>query len=161
MSIEINTNRDTAFKVNRYSDFSLEFSLMKDGEAYTPEAFKVVFYVDDWADCTSRYVASYIGGEAVNCNVHGAVIRVFFNAPGFNLGRLKCRFMDMSDDTNFADGTLDTCTPMTMPVEIVAGAGDTDTIVLGYGDTYYGDDHDLVLEGGSSPSYGNDNDLEI
>jgi hypothetical protein len=46
-------------------------------------------------------------------------------------------------------------------VEIVAGAGDTDNIVLGYGAVYFGDNHDLVFEGASAPQFGNDNNLEI
>lgn len=161
MSIDFDITRDLTYRVNRYSDFQLEFSLMKDDEAYVPTAFKAVFYVEDWNDCCSRYTASCIDGVCTNCSVHGTVIRVFFNAPGFNLGQLKCRFVDMADDPNFSDGTLDTCTPMTMPVEIVAGPGDTDTIILGYGESYFGDDHDLVLEGASSPSFGDDNSLEI
>lgn len=161
MSITINLPNMSSYSVNRYSDFTLEFSLTKNGEAYEPQAFRIVFYVEDWSDCTSRYTASYIDGVATNCSVHGAVIRVYFNAPGFALGQLKCRFLDMADDANFADGTLDTCTPIAMPVEIVAGAGDTDTIVLGYGAAYFGDNHDLVLEGPSAPSFGDNNNLEI
>lgn len=162
MSITINTSdRGLSYKVNRYSDFSLEMSLTKNGDTYEPQSFMLVFYVDTWDDCCGRYTASRINGECTNCSVQGAVIRVFFNSPGFNLGQLKCRVVDMVDDANFADGSLDTCTPMTLPVEIVAGPGDTDSIVLGYGAAYFGDNHDLVLEGASAPSFGDNNDLEI
>ena len=77
------------------------------------------------------------------------------------MGTLKCRVVDMVTDADFTDGTLDTCTPITLPVEIVAGAGNTDAVVLGYGAVYFGDDHDLVFEGASAPQFGNDNNLEI
>jgi hypothetical protein len=66
----------------------------------------------------------------------------------------------MVDDSAFGDGTLDTCTPITLPVEIVAGAGDTDCVALDYAEVYFGDDHDMVIEG-ASPSYGNNNNLDI
>ena len=84
-----------------------------------------------------------------------------FDHPGFNLGQLKCRVLDMVDNDNFTDGTLDTCTPITLPVEIVAGAGNTDSVVLGYGAVYFGDNHDLVFEGASAPQFGDNNNLEI
>lgn len=161
MDIQINIPRDLTYRVNRYSDFQLEMSFTKNGETYEPQSFIMVFYVENWDDCGSRFTASYINGECTNCSVHGAVIRVFFNSPGFNLGQLKCRVMDMAANDNFADGSLDTCTPITLPVEIIVGPGDTDSIVLGYGAAYFGDDHDLVLEGASAPSYGDNHDLEI
>lgn len=158
MSITINTSSHT---VNRYSDFQLTMTLLKDDVTYVPAAFLMVFYVDNWDDCCSRYTASYINGAYTNCAVSGTTITVYFNAPGFNLGTLKCRFVDIVDNSAFVDGTLDTCTPITLPVEIVAGAGDTDNIVLGYGAAYFGDNHDLVLEGASAPSFGDNNDLQI
>ena len=158
MSITINTSEH---RVNRYSDFKLTMSLTKNGEAYTPQQFMMVFYVDSWDDCAGRYTASRIGGELTNCDITGNTITVFFDSPGFNLGQLKCRMLDMVENDNFTDGTLDTCTPITLPVEIVAGAGDTDNIVLGYGAVYFGDNHDLVFEGASAPQFGNDNNLEI
>lgn len=157
MNIEINTS---SHRINRYSDFKLTMSLTKDGEAYVPAAFLMVFYVDTWEDCESRYSASLIGGEYTNCEVNGDAITVYFDSPKFNLGQLKCRVLDMVDNANFADGTLDTCTPITLPVEIVAGAGDTDNVVLGYGAVYFGDNHDVVFEG-ASLSFGDNNDLEI
>lgn len=158
MSIEINT---TGRRVNRYSDFKLTISLTKNGGAYTPAAFMMVFYVDDWSDCAGRYTASCINGVYNSCEVSGNTITIFFNAPGFNLGLLKCRVLDKVDDASFSDGTLDTCTPITLPVEIVAGAGDTDSIVLDYGDAFFGNNHDLVLAGAASPAFGNDNNLII
>jgi hypothetical protein len=158
MSIQINT---TGRRVNRYSDFKLVMSLTKNGAAYVPQAFMMVFYVDSWDDCQGRYTASCINGELTHCEIDGTTISVFFDAPGLNLGQLKCRVLDMVDDTSFTDGTLDTCTPIALPVEIVAGAGDADTIVLGYGDAYFGNNHDLVLEGSASPSFGENNNLEI
>lgn len=158
MSIQINTS---AQRVNRYSDFSLEFSLTKDGVAYTPASFIMVFYVDEWDDCSSRYVASQIDRNPINCYVRGGNIVVYFDSPNFNIGQLKCRFVDMVSNSNFSDGTLDTCTPIFLPVEIVAGAGDTNSVVLGYGSAYFGENHDLVLEGPASPSFGTDNDLTI
>lgn len=157
MNININTSNR---QVNRYSDFSLELSLTKNGEAYVPASFLMAFYVDNW-DCENHYTASLIDGVYTHCSVHDTTIRVFFDSPGFNLGTLKCRVLDMVDNANFTDGTLDTCTPITLPVEIVAGAGNTDSVVLGYGDAYFGDNHDLVLEGASAPSFGDNNDLEI
>jgi hypothetical protein len=48
-----------------------------------------------------------------------------------------------------------------LPVEIVAGAGDTDNVVLDYSDVYFGDNHDLVLEGAAAPAFGDNNNLEI
>lgn len=158
MDILTNTSH---FSVNRYSDFQLEFELVKDGAPYIPDGFVMVFYTEEWDDCEGHYMASFIGGECVNCSVNGTTIRVFFNSPGFSLGTLKCRILDKAENLSFDDGTLDTCIPMTMPVEIVAGQGDSDTIVLGYGAAYFGDNHDLVLEGASSPAFGNDNNLEI
>jgi len=130
MDIQTNT---AGRKVNRYSDFSVSMSFTKDGVEYMPDSFILVFYVDNLDDCSSRYVASYINGEAVNCKVptSGSAITVFFNQPGFNIGLLKCRVFDIVDDSDFSDGTLDTCTPITLPVEIVAGAGDTDSMELG------------------------------
>jgi hypothetical protein len=157
MNIEINTS---SHRINRYSDFKLTMSLTKDGEAYVPAAFLMVFYVDTWEDCENRYSASLIGGEYTNCEVNGDAITVYFDSPKFNLGQLKCRVLDMVDNDNFADGTLDTCTPITLPVEIVAGAGNTDNVVLGYGAVYFGDNHDVVFEG-ASLSFGDNNDLEI
>ena len=158
MNIQINTS---SRQVNRYSDFRLTISLTKNGETYVPAAFMMVFYVDSWDDCASRYVASRIDGVNTNCEISGSYIIVNFDHPGFNLGQLKCRVLDMVENAAFSDGTLDTCTPITLPVEIVAGAGNTDNVVLGYGDAYFGDNHDLVLEGAASPSFGNDNNLEI
>lgn len=157
MSIEINT---TGRRVNRHSDFKLTMGLTKNGEAYVPQSFMMVFYADSWDDCCARYTASRINGELNNCEVNGNTITIFFDHPGFNLGTLKCRVLDMVSDADFSDGTLDTCTPITLPVEIVAGAGNTDNIVLGYGAVYFGDNHDLVFEGGSA-SFGENNDLEI
>ena len=157
MNIQINTS---SRQVNRYSDFRLTMSLKKNGESYTPSSFVMVFYVDDWNDCASRYAASCLGGVLTNCEITGSNITVFFDHPGFNLGQLKCRVLDMVDDAAFTDGTLDTCTPITLPVEIVAGAGNTDNVVLGYGAVYFGNDHDVVFEG-SSVSFGDDNNLEI
>lgn len=159
--MDVQINNTTGYKVNRYSDFSLEMSLTKDGEAYAPSAFIITFYADSWCDCAGRYTASYIGGVCTNCEVEDTTIRVFFNSPGFNLGQLKCRVIDIVDDDSFSDGTLDTCTPITLPVEIVAGAGNTDSVVLGYGSVYFGDNHDLVFEGASAPSFGNNNDIVI
>lgn len=149
-------------KVNRYSDFRLTMSFIKDDSSYMPDAFILVFYVDNWDDCAQRYVASYINDEATNCKVSTgeSSITVFFNSPGFPIGQLKCRVLDIVGDTDFSDGTLDTCTPITLPVEIVAGAGDTDSIALGYGATYFGDNHDLVFEG-IGVSIGDDNNLII
>ena len=156
MSITINTS---SHQVNRHSDFQLTMSLQKEGAAYMPAQFLIVFYADNWDDCESRYTASYIGGVCTNCAVDGYTINVFFNAPGFNLGQLKCRLLDIVENADFSDGTLDTCTPITLPVEIVAGAGES-SVVLGYGATYFGDNHDLVFEGASS-SFGENNDLVI
>lgn len=158
MNITINTTGRT---VNRYSDFKLKMSLTKNGETYIPASFKVVFYVDNWDDCSGHYTASCIDGVFTNCEISGTAIGIFFNSPGFNLGQLKCRFLDMVDDADFSDGSLDTCTPITLPVEIVAGAGDTDSIVLGYGEAYFGNNHDLVLEGPASPAFGPNNNLTI
>jgi hypothetical protein len=158
MSIEIITPRHS---VNRYSDFQLQLQLLKDGEPYVPTSFKMVFYADSLDDCTSRYTVSRINGMNSNCFVSGNTISVFFNAPGFNLGQLKCRVLDIVENDDFSDGTLDTCTPITLPVEIVAGAGDTDSVVLDYGTAYFGDNHDLVIEGASAPSFGDNNNLEI
>lgn len=157
MSVQINTSDRT---VNRYSDFRLSMSLVKNGESYVPASFMMVFYADSWDDCAGHYVASRIGGELTNCEINGSIITIFFDHPGFNLGQLKCRVLDMVDDTDFTDGTLDTCTPITLPVEIVAGAGNTDNVVLGYGAVYFGIDHDVVFEG-ASVSFGDDNNLEI
>lgn len=158
MSIEINTS---THRINRYSDFRLDFSLTKDGAAYVPTEFVIVFYVDSWDDCEGRYAAFCKNGVFTNCAVNGDTISVFFNAPGFSLGQLKCRVLDIVADSDFSDGTLDTCTPISLPVEIVAGAGDTDTVVLGYGAVYFGDNHDLVFEGAAAPSFGNNNDIVI
>lgn len=160
MSITINSSAP-AFTVNRYSDFKLVLSVLKDGEAYVPESFMMVFYVDTWDDCAGRYTASRIDGVCTHCEVDNTTISIFFDAPGFNLGTLKCRLVDMVENANYDDGTLDTCTPITLPVEIVAGAGNTDTIVLGYGEAYFGDNHDLVFDGPSTPSFGTDNNLEL
>lgn len=157
MSITINTTGRT---VNRYSDFKLTMSLNKNGEAYVPTSFLMVFYVDSWDDCEGHYMASCINGELTHCEIDGVTITIFFNSPGFNLGTLKCRVLDKVDDSDFSDGTLDTCTPITLPVEIVAGAGDTDNVVLGFGEVYFGDDNDLVFEGASA-SFGDDNNLQI
>lgn len=157
MSIEINTS---SHQVNRYSDFRLQLSLIKDGEAYAPASFLMVFYVDNWDDCTSHYQASCINGVCSNCEISGTAITIFFNSPGFNLGQLKCRVVDMVVDTDFSDGTLDTCTPITLPVEIVAGPGNTDNVVLGYGAVYFGDNHNVVFEG-ASVQFGDNNDIEI
>lgn len=157
MRIQINTS---SHRVNRYSDFTLTFSLTKNGDPYVPQSFIMVFYVDTWDDCCGRYTASCIDGVYNNCSVSGTTITVYFDAPTFNLGALKCRVIDMVDDSAFGDGTLDTCTPITLPVEIVAGAGDTDCVVLDYAEVYFGDDHDMVIEG-TSPSYGNNNNLDI
>lgn len=157
MSIEIIT---PGFRVNRHSDFKLTMSLLKDGEAYVPASFMVAFYVEDW-DCDSSYIASRINGVCTNCAADSTTISVFFDHPEFNLGQLNCRFIDMAENANFADGTLDTCTPITLPVEIVVGAGDTDTVVLGYGEAYFGNNHDLVFDGPSTPSFGDDNNLEL
>lgn len=157
MSVQINTSDRT---VNRYSDFRLTMSLAKNGESYVPASFMMVFYVDSWDDCAGHYVASRIGGELNNCEINDSTITIFFDHPGFNLGQLKCRVLDMVDDTDFTDGTLDTCTPITLPVEIVAGAGNTDNVVLGYGAVYFGNEHDVVFEG-ASVSFGDDNNLEI
>lgn len=158
MSIEINTS---SHRINRYSDFKITMSLIKNGDAYVPTSFMMVFYVDDWTDCAGRYTASCLNGEYNNCSVSGTSITVYFNAPGFNLGQLKCRVLDIVEDADFSDGTLDTCTPISLPVEIVAGAGNTDNIVLNYGNAYFGDNHDLVLEGASAPAFGDNNNLEI
>lgn len=157
MRIQINTS---SHRVNRYSDFTLTFSLTKNGDPYVPQSFKIVFYADTWDDCCGRYTASCIDGVYNNCSVSGTTITVYFDSPSFNLGSLKCRVIDMVDDAAFGDGTLDTCTPITLPVEIVAGAGDTDCVVLDYAEVYFGDDHDMVIEG-TSPSYGNNNNLDI
>ena len=157
MSVQINTADRS---VNRYSDFRLSMSLVKNGESYVPASFMMVFYADSWDDCAGHYVASRIGGELTNCEINGSIITIFFDHPGFNLGQLKCRVLDMVDDTDFIDGTLDTCTPITLPVEIVAGAGNTDNVVLGYGAVYFGNEHDVVFEG-ASVSFGDDNNLEI
>lgn len=158
MSITINT---PGFSVNRYSDFKLVMSLLKDGEAYVPESFMMVFYVETWDDCAGRYTASRINGVCTNCSADSTTISVYFNSPAFCLGQLKCRFLDMAENENFADGTLDTCTPFTLPVHIVTGAGDTDSVVLGYGEAYFGYNHDLVFDGPSTPSFGTDNNLEL
>jgi hypothetical protein len=157
MGIQIHTSNHS---VNRFSDFRLDFSLTKGGVAYVPTAFVMAFYVDQW-DCDEHYIAKCVDGEYTNCAVNGSTISVFFNSPGFSLGMLKCRVLDAVDDSDFSDGTLDTCTPIDLPVEIVAGAGDTDAVVLDYGTAYFGDDHDLILEGPASPSFGKDNDLLI
>ena len=157
MSIQIQTNKRS---VNRYSDFKLVMSLAKNGEAYAPTAFIMVFYVDSWDDCTGHYTASCIGGVLTHCEISGTSITVFFDSPRFNLGQLKCRVLDMVEDASFDDGTLDTCTPIALPVDIVAGAGNTDTVELGYSDVYFGDDNDLMFEG-SGVSFGDDNNLEI
>lgn len=158
MNIQINT---PGFSVNRYSDFKLVMSLLKDEVAYIPDSFMAVFYVDNWNDCEGRYMASRINGVCTNCSADNTTISVYFNSPGFSLGRLKCRFIDMADNEDFADGTLDTCTPITLPVDIVAGAGDTDSVILGYGEAYFGENHDLVFDGPSTPSFGEDNNLEL
>ena len=98
MSIEINTS---SHRINRYSDFRLTLSLTKNGDAYVPTSFMMVFYVDDWTDCTGRYTASCLNGEYNNCSVSGTAITVYFNAPGFNLGQLKCRVLDIVEDADF------------------------------------------------------------
>jgi len=157
MSIQIQTNKRS---VNRYSDFKLTMSLAKNGEAYVPTAFMMVFYVDNWDDCAGHYTASCIDGVLTHCEISGTSITVFFDSPRFNLGQLKCRVLDMVEDDSFDDGTLDTCTPIALPVDIVAGAGNTDTVELGYSDVYFGDDNDLMFEG-SGVSFGDDNNLEI
>lgn len=157
MSIQIQTTKRS---VNRYSDFRLTMSLTKNGEAYAPTAFMMVFYVDNWDDCAGHYTASCIDGVLTHCEISGTSITVFFDSPHFNLGQLKCRVLDMVDDASFSDGTLDTCTPITLPVDIVAGAGDTDSVELGYSDVYFGDNNDLVFEG-AGVSFGDDNNLEI
>ena len=104
MSITINTTGRT---VNRYSDFRLTMSLNKNGEAYVPTSFLMVFYVDSWDDCDGHYMASCINGELTHCEIDGVTITIFFNSPGFNLGTLKCRVLDKVDDSDFADGTLE------------------------------------------------------
>jgi len=157
MSTTITTDE---FTVNRFSDFSLSLSLTKDGESYAPESFKFAFYTDKWTGCDDCYIASCIDGEYTNCSVDGTTITIYFDSPGFNLGDLKCRFVDLEENENFTDGYLGTCTPITLPIEVVVGAGDTDTIELGYSTLYFGDDNDLVIEG-SNATYGDDNDLEI
>lgn len=163
MSIEINTQD---YRVNRYSDFELVMSLLKDGTAYVPTQFVAVFYADNWNDCCGRYTASLINGKCTNCAVSGNSIRVFIDSPRFNLGQLKCKFLDMVDAESFSDGTLDVCTPFDLPVEIVAGAGNTGIVVLGGCVAYFGENHDLVIEStsstvSSSPSFGDNNDLSI
>ena len=105
MRIQINTS---SHRVNRYSDFTLTFSLTKNGEPYVPQSFKIVFYADTWDDCCGRYTASCIDGVYNNCSVSGTTITVYFDSPSFNLGALKCRVIDMVDDSAFGDGTLDT-----------------------------------------------------
>lgn len=159
MGIQINTN-SSGRRVNRNSDFKLTFSLLKDGVVYVPASFVMVFYADTWDDCMGRYTASLIDGVYTSCAVEGDMITIFFNSPRFNLGQLKCRVYDIVEDIEFSDGTLDTCTPIFLPVEIVAGAGDTDNVVLDYGEAYFGDDHNLVLEGDTG-SFGDNNNLEI
>lgn len=160
MSIQINSSIIN-YRVNRYSDFQLQFSLLKDGVAYVPTQFIMAFYIDEWSGCEDAYVASLIGGVYTNCSVSGNIISVYFNSPGFELGQLKCRVVDMVDNASFTDGTLDTCVPTSFDVFIVASAGDTDNVVLGYGEAYYGDDHDLVFIGAMTPSYGGNNSLII
>lgn len=159
MDIQINTN-PSGRRVNRYSDFRLDFSLLKNGEAYVPDSFIITFYVDDWNDCCSRYTVSLLEGVYTDCAVNGTVISAFFNSPRFNLGQLKCRVYDIVADSDFTDGTLDTCTPVFLPVQIVAGAGDTDTVVLDYGEAYFGNSHDLVIDGDSG-TFGDNNNLDI
>ena len=126
MDLTINTNRQS---VNRHSDFALRMSLLKDGEPYTPTSFVMAFYVDEW-DCETVYTASLIGGEFINCSISGDVISVYFDHPHFPLGTLKCRVVDKVRDINFKDGTFDTVTPITLPVEIVTGGG-TDSVDVG------------------------------
>jgi len=126
MSLQIITSRHT---VNRHSDFQLDMTLAKDGEMYVPGSIVMAFYVDQWS-CDGAYIASIIDGVCTNCAVHGSFISVFFNAPGFECGQLKCRVVDMVDNAGFSDGTLDTVTPMSLPVNIVAGAGDKNVISL-------------------------------
>ena len=126
MDLTINTNRQS---VNRHSDFTLRMSLLKDGEPYTPTSFIMAFYVDEW-DCETVYTASLIGGEFINCSISGDVISVYFDHPHFPLGTLKCRVVDKVRDINFKDGTFDTVTPITLPVEIVTGGG-TDSVDVG------------------------------
>ena len=99
-----------------------------------PASFVMAFYVDEWS-CEDAYVASRLDGQTTNCEISGSVISVYFNSPGFTCGQLKCRVYDSVDNADFTDGTLDTCTPLTLPVEIVATAGDSEVISL-YTDGY-------------------------
>lgn len=82
MRIQINTS---SHRVNRYSDFTLTFSLTKNGDPYVPQSFIMVFYVDTWDDCCGRYTASCIDGVYNNCSVSGTTITVYFDSPTFNL----------------------------------------------------------------------------
>jgi len=99
-----------------------------------PASFVMAFYVDEWS-CEDAYVASRLDGQTTNCEISGSVISVYFNSPGFTCGQLKCRVIDSVDNAAFTDGTLDTCTPLTLPIEIVATAGDSEVITL-YTDGY-------------------------
>ena len=128
MSITINTQR---YQVNRHSDFELSMSVLKDGEAYAPSQFVMVFYIDDWDDCETMYKASLINGEFKNCSLNGNTITVYFDSPRFDLGTLKCRFYDKVINSSFADGSFDTCTPIVLPIDIVAGAGNMHNIDVG------------------------------
>jgi len=117
-----NTISTAAQDVNRYSDFTMGLTLLKNGTAYVPENFVIGFYVDD--SCKA-YVASRIAGVYNNCTVDGTTINIYFDKPRFPLGQLKCRFFEKTENANFADGYMDTCVPITaLPVNIVAGAGD-------------------------------------
>ena len=131
MSVQIITSRHT---VNRLSDFQLDMVLEKDGVLYMPASFVMAFYVDEWS-CEDAYVASRLDGQTTNCEISGSIISVYFNSPGFTCGQLKCRVIDSVDNAAVTDGTLDTCTPLTLPVEIVATAGDSEVISL-YTDGY-------------------------
>ena len=131
MSVQIITSRHT---VNRLSDFQVDMVLEKDGVLYMPASFVMAFYVGEWS-CEDAYVASRLDGQTTNCEISGSVISVYFNSPGFPLGQLKCRVFDSVDNAAFTDGTLDTCTPLTLPIEIVATAGDSEVISL-YTDGY-------------------------
>ena len=108
--------------VNRYSDFTMGLTLLKDGAAYVPDNFVIGFFTDGYC---KAYVASRINGVYNNCAVEGNTINIYFDKPRFPLGQLKCRFYEKVENDNFSDGYMDTCVPITaLPVNIVAGAGD-------------------------------------
>lgn len=119
-----NTISTSVQHVNRYSDFQMGLTLLKDGSAYVPDNFVIGFFVDD--SCKA-YVASLIDGVYNNCTVDGTTITVYFDKPRFPLGQLRCRLFEKTENANFSDGYMDTCVPITaLPVNIVAGAGDGD-----------------------------------